>query len=151
MMQNTSMFIYINLGENLFPQDEMEAAAGAGNAGRGKDIDNIIQANDEEMMETEEAAMEEEVKDEADWEGKECVDGHGKLKEGGEDEENENEEEKQDEEEDGEEDKLKEEEDEDEDDVAPKRKKPKPPPSEHDGSGNDEDYHESDEVSITKV
>ncbi|XP_037778930.1 remodeling and spacing factor 1-like isoform X2 [Penaeus monodon] len=129
-------------------RDEMEAAAGAGNAGRGKDIDNIIQANDEEMMETEEAVLDEDVKEEAEWESKECVDGHGKLKEGEEDEENENEENKQDEEEEGEEDRLKEEEEEEEDeeDVAPKRKKAKPPPSsDHDGSGNDEDYHESDE------
>ncbi|KAK8741318.1 hypothetical protein OTU49_002613, partial [Cherax quadricarinatus] len=45
-------------------RDEMEAAAGAGNAGRGKDIDNIIQANDEEICDNEEKEEEEEEEEE---------------------------------------------------------------------------------------
>ncbi|XP_071537316.1 uncharacterized protein [Panulirus ornatus] len=109
-------------------RDEMEAAAGAGNAGRGKDIDNIIQANDEEVEEKEEKHSQEKVEgEENELENKEAEkevikkeeDVEGKREREGDD-------------------------DEDEDEVAPKRKKPKPAEKGTKGSGDD-DYKESDE------
>ncbi|KAK7072938.1 hypothetical protein SK128_014055 [Halocaridina rubra] len=102
-------------------RDEMEAAAGAGNAGRGKDIDNIIQANEEEACEKEEEV--EEKEDEKENEVPDNADDDEKKE--------------------SEEAKRERETDEDEEEVAPKRKRRK-------SAGNasdidDEDYKASDE------
>ena len=106
----------------------MEAAAGAGNAGRGKDIENIMQANEEEMVENEGLfEEEEEVKPEEDKETKEVIPEVTK-----EECEGKREREKD--------------EDEDEDEVAPRRKKPKP--TEEGSGGDDDNYRVSEEVRV---
>lgn len=106
-------------------QDEMEAAAGAGNAGRGKDIENIIQANEEEMAEQNENPFEEEEEPEEIDKSKEDLtqqvtreECEGKREREGD-------------------------EDEDEEGVSPKRKKPKPA---EEVSGDDANYKVSEEV-----
>ena len=103
----------------------MEAAAGAGNAGRGKDIENIMQANEEEMVENEGLfEVEEEVGEPEDKESKEVEPPVTKEECEG---------------------KREREKDEDEDEVAPKRKKSKPT---EEGSGDDDNYRMSEEVRV---
>lgn len=102
----------------------MEAAAGAGNAGRGKDIENIIQANEEEMAEQNENPYEEEEEAEEFNKSKEGVTQQAAKEECEGKREREGDE------------------DEDEDGVSPKRKKPKPT----EGSDDDANYRVSEEV-----
>lgn len=104
----------------------MEAAAGAGNAGRGKDIENIIQANEEEMLEHNENPFEVEEETEEFSKSKEDVT-HQATKEECE----------------GKREREGDEDDDDEEGVSPKRKKPKPT---EEGSGDDDNYKVSDEV-----
>nr|XP_045592211.1 uncharacterized protein LOC123754093 [Procambarus clarkii] len=146
-------------------RDEMEAAAGAGNAGRGKDIDNIIQANDEEIADNEDKHSEDkEEKQELEEEQEQEKEQVKELKEEVEQkqelekEEQQEQEHKEDvsdqaktevakkeeakKEEDMEGKREWEGDDEDEDEVAPKRKKPKPAEKVLRG---DDDYKESDD------
>lgn len=103
----------------------MEAAAGAGNAGRGKDIENIIQANEEEMAEQNENPFDEEEDPE------ECNKSKDDITHPATKEECEGKREREGDE------------DEDEEGVSPKRKKPKPT---EEASGDDDNYKVSEEV-----
>lgn len=107
----------------------MEAAAGAGNAGRGKDIENIIQANEEEMQEG--AYDIDEPRE--DGEEEQGVENEISKNSTAREDEVDGKREREDEDEEG-----------DEDEVAPKRKKAK---SAEKGSDEDE-YKESEEVSL---